>query len=239
MLYINNFSKSYDGKNKAVDNLNLHVNKGEIFGFIGHNGAGKSTTIKSITGIIDFEEGDIIISGKSIKHNPYECKKRMAYIPDNPNLYEYLTAMDYLHFVGNVYGMDFIDCSNQIKKYAEVFEIEKKLNSTISSFSHGMKQKVAIIAALIHRPELLVMDEPFVGLDPRAAFSLKTIMKEMCKEGSTIFFSSHVLEVVEKICTRVGMINKGRLVKCGRVDELTKELSLENIFMEELNRDEK
>lgn len=239
MLYINNFSKSYDGKNKAVDNLNLHVNKGEIFGFIGHNGAGKSTTIKSITGIIDFEEGDIIISGKSIKHNPYECKKRMAYIPDNPNLYEYLTAMDYLHFVGNVYGMDSIDCSNQIKKYAEVFEIEKKLNSTISSFSHGMKQKVAIIAALIHRPELLVMDEPFVGLDPRAAFSLKTIMKEICKEGSTIFFSSHVLEVVEKICTRVGMINKGRLVKCGRVDELTKELSLENIFMEELNRDEK
>lgn len=232
MLKVENFSKSYDGKKKAVDNISFDVNNGEIFGFIGHNGAGKTTTIKSIVGILDFNEGKITINGMDIKKNPVECKKIMAYIPDNPDLYENLTGIQYLNFVADIYGISKFDRTQRIDKYAKEFEIYDNLGDPISSYSHGMKQKVAIISALIHKPKLLILDEPFVGLDPKASFILKNIMKDMCKEGSSIFFSSHVLEVVEKLCDRIAIIKQGKLVACGDTDKIKGDESLEQVFLE-------
>ena len=218
MLNINNFSKVYKGNKRAVDNISLEVKEGEIFGFIGHNGAGKTTTIKSIVGINEFDEGDILINGMSIKDNPIECKKIMAYIPDNPDLYESLTAIQYLNFVADVYGVSEAQREELIKKYGDAFEITNNLGSLISSYSHGMKQKLAIISALIHKPKLLVLDEPFVGLDPKASHTLKGIMKEICEEGASIFFSSHVLEVVEKLCGRIAIIKDGKIAAYGTVE---------------------
>ena len=232
MLNINNFSKVYKGNKRAVDNISLEVKEGEIFGFIGHNGAGKTTTIKSIVGINEFDEGDILINGISIKDNPIECKKIMAYIPDNPDLYESLTAIQYLNFVADVYGVSEAQREELIKKYGDVFEITNNLGSLISSYSHGMKQKLAIISALIHKPKLLVLDEPFVGLDPKASHTLKGIMKEICEEGASIFFSSHVLEVVEKLCGRIAIIKDGKIAAYGTVEEVKGTSSLEDVFME-------
>lgn len=233
MLKIVNFSKSY-GKNakKAVDDLNLEVKKGEIFGFIGHNGAGKTTTIKAIAGINEIEEGDILIDGLSIKTNEIECKKMIAYIPDSPDIYLSLKGIEYLNFVADVYEVNVETKEKLIKKYADIFEIMPNLGDLISTYSHGMKQKLAVIAALIHSPKLIVMDEPFVGLDPTAAFALKKIMKELCADGASIFFSSHVLEVVEKLCDRIGIIKDGKLIKCGKVKDIKGDESLEEIFME-------
>lgn len=232
MLNINNFSKVYKGNKRAVDNISLEVKEGEIFGFIGHNGAGKTTTIKSIVGINEFDEGDILINGMSIKDNPIECKKIMAYIPDNPDLYESLTAIQYLNFVADVYGVSETQREELIKKYGDAFEITNNLGSLISSYSHGMKQKLAIISALIHKPKLLVLDEPFVGLDPKASHTLKGIMKEICEEGASIFFSSHVLEVVEKLCGRIAIIKDGKIAAYGTVEEVKGTSSLEDVFME-------
>lgn len=232
MLNINNFSKVYKGNKRAVDNISLEVKEGEIFGFIGHNGAGKTTTIKSIVGINEFDEGDILINGMSIKDNPIECKKIMAYIPDNPDLYESLTAIQYLNFVADVYGVSEAQREELIKKYGDAFEITNNLGSLISSYSHGMKQKLAIISALIHKPKLLVLDEPFVGLDPKASHTLKGIMKEICEEGASIFFSSHVLEVVEKLCGRIAIIKDGKIAAYGTVEEVKCTSSLEDVFME-------
>ena len=232
MLKINNFSKIYKGNKRAVDTISLEVKEGEIFGFIGHNGAGKTTTIKSIVGINEFDEGDILINGMSIKDNPIECKKLMAYIPDNPDLYESLTAIQYLNFVADVYGVSETQREELIKKYGDAFEITNNLGSLISSYSHGMKQKLAIISALIHKPKLLVLDEPFVGLDPKASHTLKGIMKEICEEGASIFFSSHVLEVVEKLCSRIAIIKDGKIAAYGTVEEVKGTSSLEDVFME-------
>ena len=232
MLNINNFSKVYKGNKRAVDNISLEVKEGEIFGFIGHNGAGKTTTIKSIVGINEFDEGDILINGMSIKDNPIECKKIMAYIPDNPDLYESLTAIQYLNFVADVYGVSEAQREELIKKYGDALEITNNLGSLISSYSHGMKQKLAIISALIHKPKLLVLDEPFVGLDPKASHTLKGIMKEICEEGASIFFSSHVLEVVEKLCGRIAIIKDGKIASYGTVEEVKGTSSLEDVFME-------
>lgn len=233
MLKIVNFSKSYgNNKKKAVDNISLEVKKGEIFGFIGHNGAGKTTTIKSIVGIIDFNEGDIRINGLSIKDNEIECKKVISYIPDNPDIYGSLTGIGYLNFIADIYGVPNEERERLISKYANIFEILPNLGDLISTYSHGMKQKLIIISALIHSPKLLVLDEPFVGLDPIAAHNLKDIMKELCKSGSAIFFSSHVLEIVEKLCDKVGIIKEGKLVKIGTVPEIKGDKSLESIFLE-------
>ena len=232
MLEINNFYKIYKGNKRAVDTISLEVKEGEIFGFIGHNGAGKTTTIKSIVGINEFDEGDILINGMSIKDNPIECKKIMAYIPDNPDLYESLTAIQYLNFVADVYGVSETQREELIKKYGDAFEITNNLGSLISSYSHGMKQKLAIISALIHKPKLLVLDEPFVGLDPKASHTLKGIMKEICEEGASIFFSSHVLEVVEKLCSRIAIIKDGKIAAYGTVEEVKGTSSLEDVFME-------
>lgn len=232
MLEINNFSKIYKGNKRVVDTISLEVKEGEIFGFIGHNGAGKTTTIKSIVGINEFDEGDILINGMSIKDNPIECKKIMAYIPDNPDLYESLTAIQYLNFVADVYGVSETKREELIKKYGDAFEITNNLGSLISSYSHGMKQKLAIISALIHKPKLLVLDEPFVGLDPKASHTLKGIMKEICEEGASIFFSSHVLEVVEKLCSRIAIIKDGKIAAYGTVEEVKGTSSLEDVFME-------
>ena len=232
MIEIKNFSKIYNGENKAVDNVNLTINNGEIFAFIGHNGAGKTTTIKSIMGILDFEEGEILINGKSIKKNPIECKKQMAYVPDNPDLYENMTAINFINFICDMYEVPKNKRKDRIEKYAEIFEIKDKLNNEISSFSHGMKQKVALIAALSHNPDVLIMDEPFVGLDPKAVFDIKEIMRKMCEEGKTIFFSTHILEVAEKLCTRVAIIKNGKIVKVGSMEEVKGDESLEKVFLE-------
>lgn len=231
MLEIINFSKSYKQSKKAVDNISLTVNSGDIFGFIGHNGAGKTTTIKSIVGILDFNEGDIMIDGLSIKDNPMECKGIISYIPDNPDLYEALTGIQYLSFIADVYGISKSQRELLIKKYADKFELTRYLGDLIGSYSHGMKQKLAIISALIHKPKLLVLDELFVGLDPKASHTLKEIMKELCLEGSAIFFSTHVLEVVEKLCNRVAIIKDGKIVAEGKTDEVRGDSSLEDIFM--------
>ena len=232
MLEIKNFSKSYTGGEKAVDNLNLTVNAGEICGFIGHNGAGKSTTIRSVVGVLDFTEGDIFIDGHSVRQEPLECKKVTAYIPDNPDLYEHLTGIQYLNFIADIFGIDGAARTEAIKKYGDLFEITSDLGSLISSYSHGMKQKVAIISALIHKPKLLVLDEPFAGLDPKAALSLKNIMREMCDEGNAIFFSTHVLEVAQKLCDKIAIIKQGCIVAYGKMEELVQDQSLEEVFME-------
>ncbi|WP_144561203.1 ABC transporter ATP-binding protein [Bacillus mycoides] len=234
MLEIINFSKTYKGGKKAVDDLSLTVQAGDIFGFIGHNGAGKSTTIKSLVGVIDFEEGEIFVDGRSVKKDPIACKKIMAYIPDNPDLYEQLTGIQYLNFVADIFGVPAIEREERIRKYGDAFEITPYLGDLISSYSHGMKQKVAIISAVVHRPKLLVLDEPFVGLDPKAALVLKGMMKELCESGSAIFFSTHVLDVAEKLCSKIAMIHKGKLAISGEVKSLTKEYSLEELFMKVL-----
>lgn len=231
MLEIKNFSKAYKQGKKAVDNISLTINSGDIFGFIGHNGAGKTTTIKSVVGILEFTEGEIIIDGISIKDNPIECKNKMAYIPDNPDLYEALTGIQYLSFISDIYGVSKSQREELIKKYADKLELTRYLGDLISSYSHGMKQKLAVISALIHKPKLLVLDEPFVGLDPKAAHTLKEIMKEICDEGSAIFFSTHVLEVAEKLCNKIAIIKDGKIVSSGRTDEVRGDNSLEEIFM--------
>ena len=234
MLRIEHLTKTY-GDKKAVDDLSLHIHAGEIYGFIGHNGAGKTTTIKSCCGILQFEEGEIYIDGHSVKTEPLECKQLTAYIPDNPDLYENLTGIQYLNFVADVFGISANEREERIKKYADKLEITGALADQISSYSHGMKQKVAIVSALIHEPKLLVLDEPFVGLDPKASFVLKEIMKEMCQEGSAIFFSTHVLEVAEKLCNKVAIIKGGKIIASGTMEELTKGQSLEEVFLEVLD----
>ena len=232
MLKINNLSKTYGNNNKkAVDNLSLEVKPGEIYGFIGHNGAGKTTTIKSIVGIIDFD-GDIIIDGLSLKENPIECKKKIAYIPDSPDIYDALTGIQYLNFIGDIFEIPLKERQKLINKYSEIFKLKDNLVDLISTYSHGMKQKLVIISALIHKPKLLILDEPFVGLDPKAAFTLKSIMKDMCSEGTSVFFSSHVLEVVEKLCDRVGIIKEGKLVLEGKTSKIIGHKSLESLFLE-------
>ncbi|MGO0883139.1 ABC transporter ATP-binding protein [Clostridioides difficile] len=231
MLKINNVSKSYKNK-KVVNNISFEVNDGEIFGFIGHNGAGKTTTIKAIVGIHDFEGGEILINSKSIKKQSVECKKEMAYIPDNPDLYEALTGIQYLNFIADIFEVNKNEREELIKYYSNKFEINKALGDLISSYSHGMKQKLAIISALIHNPKILILDEPFVGLDPKASFILKEIMKEFCKKGGCIFFSTHVLEVAEKICDKIAIIKDGNIIAYGTTEEVKGNNSLENIFME-------
>lgn len=231
MLEIKNVTKKY-GKNTAIKNVSFNVNEGEIFAFIGHNGAGKTTLIKSIVGIHKFDEGDILINGKSIKDDPISCKKEIAFVPDNPELYEQMKAIDFINFICDMYEVPQDIREKNIKKYAKLFEIENNLNDTIESFSHGMKQKIAIISALAHDPKILIMDEPFVGLDPKAVFDIKEIMNEMIKEGKIIFFSTHILDVAEKLCSRVAIIKKGELVKVGNMQEIKGDKSLEKVFLE-------
>ena len=237
MLEIKNYTKSYGSGKKAADNVTLTVEAGDIFGFIGHNGAGKSTTIRAVVGVLDFTEGEILIDGHSVKTEPIECKKVTAYIPDNPDLYENLTGIQYLNFVADVFGIGAQEREEVIKKYADAFEITDSLGDLISSYSHGMKQKVAIIGALIHSPKLLVLDEPFVGLDPKAAFKLKEIMHEMCEKGTAIFFSTHVLDVAEKLCNKVAIIKQGKIIDVGTMEELTEGHSLEEVFLEADNEE--
>ena len=232
MIEIKNVSKSYNGKKKALDNVSFKVNDGEIFAFIGHNGAGKTTLIKSMIGILDFDEGDILIDNKSIKTNTIECKKIMSYVPDNPDMYENMKAIDFINFVCDMYETPYEIRKNNIDKYAKMFELTDKLNNDISSFSHGMKQKVALIAALAHDPKILIMDEPLVGLDPKAVYDVKEIMKEMTKSGKTIFFSTHILDVAEKLCDRVAIIKNGKIVKIGKMKDIKGDESLEEVFLE-------
>ena len=231
MLNIQHLTKTY-GEKKAVDDLSLHIKPGEMYAFIGHNGAGKTTTIKSCCGLLDFDSGDIYIDGISIKDDPIECKKRIAYIPDNPDLYEFMSGIKYLNFVGDIYGVKKDERFERVKKYADMFEITNDLAQPISSYSHGMKQKLAIISALIHSPKLLIMDEPFVGLDPKAAFLLKEEMKQLCEAGGAIFFSTHVLEVAEKICNKIAIIKGGKLIVSGDMEEVKGDESLESVFLE-------
>jgi ABC-2 type transport system ATP-binding protein len=232
MLSIRNLSKTYKGGKTAVSQLSLQVESGDIYGFIGHNGAGKTTTIKSIVGIIDFEEGDILIDGVSVKKDPMKCKLKIAYIPDNPDLYEYLTGIQYLNFISDVFGVSKAERERLIKTYGEGFELTSALGDLISSYSHGMKQKLAIIGALVHSPRIMILDEPFVGLDPKAIVYLKEVMHQLCGAGTAIFFSTHVLDVAEKLCNKVAIIKEGKLIASGRTDELTGGRSLESVFME-------
>ncbi len=231
MLKIDNLTKIY-GDKKAVDNLSLHIMPGEIYGFIGHNGAGKTTTLKSVAGILQFDEGEIHIDGKSVKAQPLECKRITAYIPDNPDLYDYMTGIKYLNFIADVFGVSAAERSERIKKYADLFEITGDLAQPIAAYSHGMKQKLAIIAAWIHDPKLIIMDEPFVGLDPKAAHLLKEMMREVCDNGGAIFFSTHVLEVAEKLCDKVAIIKSGKLIRSGTMEEVKGDDSLEQVFLE-------
>lgn len=231
MLRIEHLTKRYD-EYKAVDDLSLHIESGEIYGFIGHNGAGKTTTLKSIVGILPFDEGEIYIDGQSIKNNPLECKEKMAYIPDNPDLYEYLSGIQYLNFVADVYKVSKEDRETRIKKYADMLELTDDLAQPISAYSHGMKQKLAVISAFIHNPKLIIMDEPFVGLDPKASHLLKQMMRDVCDQGGAIFFSTHVLEVAEKLCDRIAIIKKGKLIVSGRTEDVTCNDSLEEVFLE-------
>lgn len=231
MLRIEHLTKTYGGK-KAVDDLSLHIRAGEIYGFIGHNGAGKTTTIKSCCGILQFEEGEIYVDGVSIREDPISCKRKISYLPDNPDLYEFLSGVQYLNFIADVYGVPKEEREQRIKEYADLFGLTEDLAQPISAYSHGMKQKLAIISALIHSPKLLIMDEPFVGLDPKAAHELKQIMRRLCDSGSAIFFSTHVLEVAEKLCDKVAIIKGGRLVVSGTMEEVKGQDSLEDVFLE-------
>ena len=231
MLRIEHLTKKY-GEKKAVDDLSLHIEKGEIYGFFGHNGAGKTTTIKSVVGISDFDEGEIFIDGKSVKKDSLECKRVIAYIPDNPDLYEFMTGLQYLNFISDIFGVEEKERKERIEKYSTAFEIKEDLASPISSYSHGMKQKLAIISALVHDPKLIIMDEPFVGLDPIASHLLKDIMREKCNEGGAIFFSTHVLEVAEKLCDKIAIIKGGKLIKSGTMEEVKGDSSLESVFLE-------
>jgi len=233
MLTIKNLTKHYKGSTKGITNLDLEIAAGDIYGFIGHNGAGKTTTIKCIVGIQDLDEGDILVDGISVKEDPMACKRKIAYIPDNPDLYEYMTGIQYLNFIADIFDVSAADRQKRIEKYGDAFEITSSLGDLISAYSHGMKQKLAIIAALVHEPKLLIMDEPFVGLDPKASVTLKEIMHNICEEGGAIFFSTHVLDVAEKLCNKVAIIKNGELITCGDMDEIVKEgASLESIFME-------
>lgn len=234
VLQLKDFTKSYDGQKPAVDHVSLEVEEGEIFGFIGHNGAGKSTTIKSIVGILSSHNGEIYIDGKTLWKAKKECQKKMAYIPDNPDLYEYMTGISYINFIADIYEVPTDVRTERIEKIADAFEIKEALGDLISSYSHGMKQKVALISAFVHQPRLLVLDEPFVGLDPKASAVLKQEMRALCAQGSAIFFSTHVLEVAEKLCDKVAMIDHGHIVVSGSVEELTREASLEEVFLEQL-----
>ncbi|MEA4932741.1 MAG: ABC transporter ATP-binding protein [Lawsonibacter sp.] len=232
MLEIKNLTKIYPGNVKAVNNLSLTVENGDLYGFIGHNGAGKTTTIKAVVGIHSFEEGVILINGLSIKSHPVECKKSMAYIPDSPDLYEFMSGNRYLNFVSNMYDLPMAQRKERIEKYSKAFEIEQVLSSSISSYSHGMKQKVALIAALIHEPKLLVLDEPFVGLDPKAAYTLKEYFHQMTAEGCSIFFSTHGLEVAQKLCNKIAIIKNGKLIESGKTEDVVGNKSLEDVFLE-------
>ena len=231
MLKIEHLSKIY-GDKKAVDDLTLHINSGEIYGFIGHNGAGKTTTLKSVVGILQFDEGEIFVDGKSIKEDPLGCKKEIAYIPDNPDLYDFMTGIKYLNFVADIFAVSAADRKERIKKYADMFELTEDLAQPIAAYSHGMKQKLAIIAAWIHEPKLIIMDEPFVGLDPKASHILKEMMREVCNTGGAIFFSTHVLEVAEKLCDKVAIIKDGKLIRSGTMEEVKGDDSLESVFLE-------
>jgi ABC-2 type transport system ATP-binding protein len=238
MLKINNLTKHYKGSDKGVNNVTLHIDKGDIYAFIGHNGAGKTTTLKCVTGIHDFDEGEILIDGISLRDNPLECKRRFAYIPDNPDLYEYLTGIQYLNFIADIFKVSVNDREDRIKKYAVDFEILESLGDLISTYSHGMKQKLAIISALIHEPKLLILDEPFVGLDPQATVILKGIMKKICEAGGAVFFSTHVLDVAERLCNKVAIIKAGDVLASGNMADIVREgQSLEDIFMEAIGRD--
>ena len=231
MLKIEHLSKIY-GDKKAVDDLTLHINSGGIYGFIGHNGAGKTTTLKSVVGILQFDKGQIYINGKSVASNPIECKKEIAYIPDNPDLYDFMTGIKYLNFVADIFGVSSAERKERIKKYADLFELTADLAQPIAAYSHGMKQKLAIIAAWIHEPKLIIMDEPFVGLDPKASHILKEMMREVCNAGGAIFFSTHVLEVAEKLCDKVAIIKDGKLIRSGTMEEVKGDDSLESVFLE-------
>lgn len=231
MLRIENLTKTY-GDKKAVDDLSLHIKSGEIYGFIGHNGAGKTTTLKSVVGILEFDSGNIYIDKTNIKEAPIECKKKIAYIPDNPDLYDFMTGIQYLDFIGDIFEVEAGVRKERINKLADTFEMNKALTQSISSYSHGMKQKLALISAWIHTPKLIIMDEPFVGLDPKAAHILKEMMREMCDEGGAIFFSTHVLEVAEKLCDKVAIIGNGKLIRYGSLEEVKGDTSLESVFLE-------
>lgn len=231
MLKIENLTKKY-GEKKAVDNLSLHIQPGEIYGFIGHNGAGKTTTLKCIVGIQGFDEGKIFIDGESIKENSIGCKKKIAYIPDNPDIYDYMTGVQYLNFIGDIFGISSEERKEKIEKYSAIFELTNDLSQPISSYSHGMKQKLVIISAWLHSPKLILMDEPFVGLDPKASHLLKEMMREHCDKGGAIFFSTHVLEVAEKLCDKVAIIKNGKLIKSGTMEEVKGDESLEEVFLE-------
>lgn len=232
MLKIEHLTKTYDNSKKAVDDLSLHIAPGEIYGFIGHNGAGKTTTIKCVTSLLPFDEGTITVGGVNVKDDPIGCKKQMAYIPDNPDLYAFMTGVKYLNFVADIYGVPEKDRKERIQRYAELFELTDALGQTISAYSHGMKQKLAVISALIHEPKLIIMDEPFVGLDPKATHLLKELMHEKCREGCSFFFSTHVLEVAEKLCDKVAIIKEGKLIRSGTMEEVKGDESLENVFLE-------
>ena len=231
MLKIDHLTKTY-GEKKAIDDLSLHIQAGEIYGFIGHNGAGKTTTLKSVAGILQFDAGEIMVCGKSIRAQPVACKRDMAYIPDNPDLYEYMTGIKYLTFVADLFGVSAEDRQARIRDYADRFELTKDLAQPIAAYSHGMKQKLAIISAWLHAPKLIIMDEPFVGLDPKAAHLLKGMMRELCESGGAIFFSTHVLEVAEKLCDKVAIIKGGKLMRSGTMEEVKGDDSLEEVFLE-------
>ena len=231
MLDIQHLTKRYSEK-KAVDDLTLHIAPGEIYGFIGHNGAGKTTTLRSVVGILQFDQGEITIGGKSIKTDPLACKRQLAYIPDNPDLYEFMTGIKYLNFIADVFGVSSAERQQRIRQYADAFELTDDLAQPIAVYSHGMKQKLAIIAAWIHQPRLIIMDEPFVGLDPKAAHLLKGMMREICDQGGAIFFSTHVLEVAEKLCDKVAIIKGGKLIRSGTMDQVKGDDSLEEVFLE-------
>ena len=238
VLRIENYTKVYSGTKKAADNISLTVESGDIFGFIGHNGAGKSTTIRAVVGVLDFTDGEIYIDGHSVKKEPLECKRITAYIPDNPDLYENLTGIQYLNFIADVFEIDAQTRQERIKEYGDKLEITSALGDPISSYSHGMKQKVAIISALIHDPKLIVMDEPFVGLDPKAAYMLKEIMHEMCSKGAAVFFSTHVLDVAEKLCNKVAIIKEGKIIQEGTMEDLVGDKSLEEVFLQGVTKEE-
>ena len=231
MLKIEHLTKTY-GEKKAVDDLSLHIRPGEIYGFIGHNGAGKTTTLKSVAGLLRFDAGEIQVCGHSVKADPLACKRDMAYIPDNPDLYDYMTGIGFLNFIADIFGVDADTRASRIRHYADTFELTDDLAQPISAYSHGMKQKLAVISALIHAPKLILMDEPFVGLDPVAAHTLKGIMRDICNQGGAIFFSTHVLEVAEKLCDKVAIIRGGKLIRSGTMEEVRGDSSLESVFLE-------
>ena len=231
MLNIQHLTKTY-GDKKAVDDLSLHIAPGEIYGFIGHNGAGKTTTIKACCGILQFDSGEILIDGLSIRQKPLQCKAKIAYIPDNPDLYEFMTGIRYLNFIADIFGVSAADRRERIRRYADLFELTPSLAQPVSAYSHGMKQKLAIISAWLHSPQLIIMDEPFVGLDPKASHLLKEMMREVCRQGGAIFFSTHVLEVAEKLCDKVAIIKSGRLIRSGTMEEVRGDASLEEAFLE-------